>query len=129
MNNKGYEGSCSRCSQKIRAYYVFADSRRRAMMDDGTFMLEDSNCPQCVTSKLLVTPRTIKWKRQLSVKEVEADLKKHMSGGINIDFEAADREAKQNELNDKWLENNEKRVAERLAWNKKTENGVQKYFH
>lgn len=127
--NLGYEGQCTRCNEKIRAYYVFADGRRKEMMRKGTFMFENSNCPKCVTNSLIPSAHTIKWQRQLSDKEVQSDLRREIEHGVKIDFDAAEKQMKENEANDKWLENNEKRVAEKLAWLKKTEGGIQKYQH
>lgn len=121
----GFEGQCTRCNNKIKAYYLYADEERRQMMSNDTFMSQHSNCPACVTSSVLQTPQTIRWFRKMGVQEVMKDLETQ-AGGINIDFAAAEAEMKQNEKNDAFLENQKKRVAEYSHWLKSTDGGIQR---
>lgn len=121
----GFEGLCGRCKQNQRIYYYYADREHRQKMIDGSIFNERSNCPACVTSKIIQTPHTMKWQRKLSPKEVEADLTR-LNGGIQIDFKQAEELEKEYAKNDAWLENQSSRVAEYQAWKRKTEGGIQK---
>lgn len=124
-----FEGRCVRCKQNLVAYYMFADARRKAMMTSGTFMAEDANCPGCVTNKIFSTPRTVKWFRKITGTEVQKLLDKETKGGIKIDFKAVDKQAKEEVANDKWIEDNDKRIADIVKWKQKTDGGTQKYMH
>lgn len=115
----GYEGRCIRCKEKEKAYYYFADKRRREMMSNDTFMLVKANCPRCVTSPIFQSTNTMEWIRKLSAKEVAADLLKLTNGSINIDWNLVDATVKENQKNDEWLENNTHRVSEYREWRKK----------
>jgi hypothetical protein len=55
-------------------------------------------------------------------------MKKH-DKGIQIDFRAVDAQLRSDETNDKWIDDNEKRIDEIVKWKQKTEGGVQKYMH
>jgi hypothetical protein len=122
-----FEGRCTRCKQTLVAYYIFADARRKAMMSNGTFMSEDANCPGCVTSKILQTPRTVKWHRKITGIEVQQLLDKETTGGIDIDFKAVDKQAADEAKNDQWIEDNQRRVDEFVKWKQVTEGGTQKH--
>lgn len=113
----GYEGICNRCKQQQRAYWVYADSRRRSMMEHGTFMAEKANCPACVTHSF-ATPHTMEFKRKLSKKEVFDDLQV-LEEGVFIDFDAADSEAKKQERADFEHDISEARTKEYLSWAQK----------
>ena len=114
----GLEGVCTKCGKKERAYYYFADREHRELMTKGRFMLERSNCPSCIISKIFQVARTMKWLRKLSPKEVAKDLEKHI-GGVGIDFAQADKTAKEYAKNDKWIDDQAHRVDEYKAWKAK----------
>lgn len=112
----GYEGLCSRCKQTEKAYYYFADSKHRKLMEDGVFMSINANCPPCVTSKIFSSPHTMVWQRQLPKQEVMNDLK--ILTSMNIDFDAAESSEKKERKMDAEIESYEKEVNEKLKWAK-----------
>lgn len=113
----GFEGVCNRCKQFQKAYYIYADARRKYMMKQGTFMAEKANCPACVTHSFS-TPHTMEFKRKLSEKEVFDDLQ-ILEEGMFIDFDAADSEAKSQERADFEHDISEARNKEYSEWAKK----------
>jgi acyl CoA:acetate/3-ketoacid CoA transferase beta subunit len=116
----GYEGTCNRCKQTQKAYYIYADARRKSMMKLGTFMAEKANCPACVTH-VISTPYTMQFTRKLSQKEVYDDLQ-ILEQGMFIDFDLADSEAKKQERADFDAQVYEARTKEFVEWAKKKEN-------
>lgn len=114
-----FEGRCSRCKQTEKAYYYYADHRRKEMMSNGTFMSIKANCPRCVTSSVFQSTGTMEWIRKLPPKEAADDLMKLTNGSVNINWADVDATVKEYEKNDVWLENQEKRVDEYLKWKKK----------
>lgn len=115
---KGYEGRCYRCQKTERAYYYFADYKHRKEMEDNVFMHKRANCPACVTNAFFSSPHSMEWKRTLTYDEVRNDLKTLVKG-IDIDFMAAEEQAKEQQKLDIEIENDNKRSEEILEWAKK----------
>lgn len=114
----GYEGICDRCQKLERAYYYFADKPHQDLMRSGQFMNIRSNCPACVSSSVFATPKTRRWLRKLNPRDVANDLKT-LAKGIQIDFNYALTEAKEQERMDQEVENDERRMKEIIQWAKK----------
>lgn len=110
-----YKGVCETCGHERTLY--FAECRqdiRRQML----YGMEDysGNCQNCLMNGVF---DTIKRWYQIPHFQADKELAIIGRGGIDIDFDAAERDAKDNEANDRWLENNEGRVEEYKAWKKK----------
>lgn len=114
----GFLGRCVRCKNEQRAYYYFADHENRRRMKDGSFKIWPANCPGCVTNALFSSPNTMEWLRQLDPKEVIRDLPT-LVGGIQIDFDQAETEAKKQEKDDIDSDNYQKKMDEYRTWKKK----------
>lgn len=125
--NKGFEGKCLRCGKVERVYMVYAKKKIRELMSSGKFIGERRNCPACITNKNSPMPNSMKFYRKLTSAEVERDMKKHDSG-IMIDFRAVDAQLRHEAQNDKWIEDNEKRIKEIVKWKKESEVGTHRYI-
>lgn len=115
-NTIGYEGVCIWCKQLQRAYYMYADSVRKAVMKSGTFMDMAAHCPPCMSK--LGTPNSMRWKRKLTQEEVVHDLTVYERGG-GINFEAAKDKMRENEKMDQTLEEEEYKIEEMKKWKSK----------
>lgn len=111
-----YLGECKICFKTEKAYYIYADHKNKDMMLDGSLKGQFRNCPACVLQH--GAHDSMKFIGEVPKKEVDRDLSILLEG-IQINFDAALDQAKENTKMDLQIDNDEKRMNEYMAWSAK----------
>lgn len=121
-NSLAYRGLCRNCGQERRIYYMGAPSSIKRAMELGVDAINQSdyqkhlNCIHCFTKHNV--RGSVKYKEKLSKKQALRDLHS-AKGGIQLDFDAFDRQFAEEKRLDAGLKNEEYRVKEYLKWKDK----------
>jgi hypothetical protein len=111
----GYSGRCIKCGQERRLYFArVRDDIRRKMITslNRAIMIHKGLCEVCAVNGLIYSVQ--EW-LLMNRQQVDKDLAILNGGMLNINFDKADRDARENLKNDKWLDDNEKHVE---SWKK-----------
>ena len=108
-----YLGECKVCFKTEKAYYIYADRETQDEMVLGTIKGQWRNCPACASQGK--ARMSMKFIDQVPRSEVDRDLQ-ILQSGMQINFDAALDQAKDNEKMDKQADNDEKRMDEYMKW-------------
>lgn len=110
----GYSGFCEKCGVERRMYFARCDQNMKKKMLSGLRgrLIYRGACENCLLHGLYDSVR--EWRLMSSV-QVDKDLAILEGGLMDINFNQAESDAKENLKNDKWLEDNEKHVED---WNR-----------
>lgn len=114
----GYRGHCYKCGAERRLYYVRTSPQIQRKMLNRLKGFK-SFCEVCLPKYGLKDTIT-EW-YEMSLSQVDKDLY-ILGSGIDIDYQKAENDERDNKKNDEWIENQENRVEEYKNYLRKKRN-------